>query len=368
MSQRSERMKDGVAAALSAGKNSLPYLAIYEFAGAAAAPQAKDFEGLLLAHRIRCEPPTERLVTYWLSHDHWAAQDEKLRRFLAAAGTVVEGFAYDLVVRPEPLWRRLHLQTWVLALAALLGALDAIGNHYEWLFSRPFVNLTLKESLGSEPVAGRNFSATVLVSNQTRIEHRDLSFSAVLKPRDGEQQPTPLSALPEKASALSPGSATEVELTGEAPKAGRYVLQFTATGKAGILVGVGAFPLDQPVRVWPPAPSVQWTLKSQGSGYARIDAGLSMGVEAPHGVDCQIFLSPHRSEGRPILDYFDATNVRWIVDDNTPGAERESLSWHGPAPARHEKPFSCLIPATKSADLDSLKKSISVRCTKTEEG
>jgi hypothetical protein len=367
MTQRSERMKDGVAAALSPDRNSVPYLAVY-LVGAPGVPQAKDFEGLLLAHRVRDEPSAERLVTYWLSRDHWAAQDEKLQRSLAVTATVVEGFACDLATRSKPLWRRLHLQTWVLAFAALLGALDAIGNHYEWLFSSPFVILTLKESPDSEPVAGRDFSARVLISNQTRVEQRDLDFSAVLKPRDSRQQPTPLVATPAKASALSPGSAAEVELTGVAPQAGRYVLQLTATGKAGILAGVGAFPLERPVHVWPLSPSVEWALKPQGSGYVRLDAVLGLGVEVPHGVDCQIFLSPHRSEGRPILDYFDATNVRWIVDDNTPGSERESLSWHGPAAARHEKAFSCLIPVTKPKDLDPLKKSISVLCTKTEGG
>jgi hypothetical protein len=363
-------MRDAVAAALPAGASAMPYFAVYELAGAATAPHLEDFAGLELVHRIQTEsPPAERLVTYWRSRDHWSAQDEKLRRALAASEPVLSGSACDAAARPKPFWRRLHLQTWVLGFAALLGALDAIGNHYEWLFSRPLISLTVKEPLGPGPIAGRSFGATVMVSNATRIEHRDLRISAILMPLDGAGKPTALAVVPKTIAALSPGSATEIEFAGEAPMAGRYEFQVKVTGRAGWLVGEGSFPLTRALRVWPSAPVVKWDLKRQSAGFARIDAILSLGVEAQHGVDCRIFLFPHHSEGKPILDFFDATDTRWIVDDNTPGAERESLSWHGPAAAREEKPFSCAIPVSPSTDLATLKSAISVvSCTKSEGG
>jgi len=363
-------MRDEVAAALPAGASAMPYFAVYELAGAATAPHLEDFAGLELVHRIQTEsPPAERLVTYWRSRDHWSAQDEKLRRALAASEPVLAGSACDATASPKPLWRRLHLQTWALGLAALLGALDAIGNHYEWLFSRPFISLMVKEPLGPEAVAGRRFAATVLVANSTRIEHRDLRFRAVLMPLDGAEKPTPLKVIPETVVALNPGSAIEVELAGEAPTAGRYELQTTVAGKAGWLAGEGVFPLARPLRVWPLKPTVEWTLKGQGTGFVRIDAELSLGKEAKHGVACQLFLFPHRSAGKPILDFFDAAEDQWIADNNTPGAERESLSWHGPAKAREENPpFSLVIPVTPPTDLTSLKSAIMVTCTNNEGG
>jgi hypothetical protein len=360
--------RDVAAAAISAPP-ALPYLALYEHSRTAGVSvQPSDFQGLQLVHRVSSDSG-DWLVTYWSSRDAWTTHSKTFPDVAKTAALAVAGFVYGLKTAKVSGWKRFPVYTWVLAAATLLGALDSIGNHYEWLFARPSIDMQVNDLRHLDTVEGGVFAASLHIANQTRVDVRNLLISkAALKPR-GLGKPTRLSVSRTTVSALSPASSVEVELLGRGPKAGRYEFVTTVTASAGFLAWPKETSVVQPVRIWPGLPAVEWTLDRQGD-YARVDATVSLGSAAPHGIDCQLFILPHRSPAnrQPILDYFDSSRERWLPDYNTPGAERESLTWHGPIEILVDKRFSCLIPIASEAEVALLKRALTIRCSKTEGG
>lgn len=142
-----------------------------------------DFKGLLFCH-VSKEGTSEKVIAYWVDEQHYKAHSDIFKRKLSIYGPDLAGATIETRRPHDPFWRRYKVGTWILAMAALLGALSALRDYSAVLFAAPDVVLTQPDSGRLDIVEGTAFAASVSASSEVRITPSKVSFaSALVKPR-----------------------------------------------------------------------------------------------------------------------------------------------------------------------------------------
>src|SRR5262245_43625764 len=81
---------------------------------------------------VRDGGPQQLVATIWRSRELYLRDGERLRTALQAPPMLTHGFIGSFGMPGKPIWKRVPWYTALLGLAAALGAVQAIGNHFDW--------------------------------------------------------------------------------------------------------------------------------------------------------------------------------------------------------------------------------------------
>jgi hypothetical protein len=168
----------------------VPYFAEYVLGAAELPPHSISFDkypGLLLYYFVRPGRSPVRIATYWATKDHFLCGGESFQAQIGAAPASLDGYVDELTIPPEPLWKRVPWYTVVLGIAAFLGALQAIGSYFDWIFSAPYLELK-SDKARTNLIQSAELQDTRSLVNQLPVAHRKIFLSASLKSGSGREQ------------------------------------------------------------------------------------------------------------------------------------------------------------------------------------
>src|SRR5256885_2278301 len=111
-----------------------------------------------LVERSRCESTSRPRAD--ASSPVFIIRDDRALGFIGRCG-----------VPRKPIWKRVPWYTLLLGVAAALGAVQAIGNHFDWLFAVP--SLTMKSDKSRVHLTeASDFAENVGLINELPIAHR----------------------------------------------------------------------------------------------------------------------------------------------------------------------------------------------------
>jgi hypothetical protein len=272
---------------------------------------ASGLDGLLLSHLVRTDDGSSRVITYWATVEHFEAGRQTLTDRLPAIFPSQHGPVVSVAMPRKPWWKRINPLTVVLSIAALVGALDAIAIHYDWLLARPLL-VVKPEKSKVDLIEASDLRLTVALVNQLpRTEHRNIKVAAVLV--DAGKKEFPLKLVEHDIAALAAGTSKDLIIEGAAPPAGEYALHVNATADAGWLRSTRTFDGDARVVVWPKTPRGSIRVVEAKPGWARLLGTVSVGLAAEQGLDCEM-----QVQGVPNLRFENqfrtsvgSRNLRW---------------------------------------------------------
>ena len=229
---------------------------------------------------------------------------------MQAKSLISSGVIIDVLHPREPVWRRYPVGSYVLAIAALFGALTAIRDYFGVLFAEPSVGFSYLSPGRLDVVEGAPISVSLAAVSEIRLGQSQAKIeSAVMQPEPGVvgAQTLVLEANPQVLSGLAPGQTQTISIDGTAPtlvelrRPAIYKISVEATVRAGIF----RFPshksvVTRTVWVWPPSPR---TFLRQGSkkpsGTCEYDGNIYTSGSAPQGtmVKVEILLTSQQPRG-----------------------------------------------------------------------
>ena len=340
-----------------------PFVAEYPLEAGGRLPadlDIKRYPGLLFYYLCRGEAGINYVAAFWSSRESFALHGETFGRAIGAGAHGVAGYVTDLTSPDKPLWKRVSWYTLVVSIAALLGAVHAIGTYFDWLFTAP--HLALKsDKTRVHLIEGTEFLHAQTLSNHVPVAHRDVVLSAALEPATGAT--IPLTVNPATIPHLAPNAAQEVTVRSNAPVPGEYQLAITATADAGVFRPGKTMHFRQPVTVWSRNPSGRLSVKSVRDETALLSGAVAVGAAAPNGLECEIEL-----KGVPKLEYVVLefprlyTAPEWATND-APGSEVASLRWAALAVQQYETlRFQLALRSASKVDWTKLAREAGVRC------
>lgn len=244
-----------------------------------------DVTGLVIAHDVVRHDDTRALVTVWSSRDAYLRERARIEGRWKIRDPIISGHISNVYESPTPWWRRIRLQTVVLALAAFLGGLEAIKAHYDWLFLRPQLVALADRSMHVDYVAGQQIDETISVTNRTPVTHDNLSFTLTGPP--GVQK---LAVEPPQIRSLPAGDTVSLRLLGTAAKRGQHKVTLKIASRAGL---IGCFvrecaPLqfDIPIHVWSAEPAAG--VAAAGMPPGQLAGWVETGQPAEAGLRCTV--------------------------------------------------------------------------------
>lgn len=293
-------------------RETVPYFASFELPRNVADPAADlllDLPGLVLSHLLRTGDGTSKLFTYWSSADHFQCSRRELARRLNATQPL-RGRVTRIATPPLPWWRRIAPSTLILSAAALLGALDALVNHFELGFARPHL-LVKPEHERHELIEGQALNISAKVLNQLpTVSHRDVRVLARLEDAHGKRQDVHIDEA--EFPVLIGGGSKDIRIGGIVPAAGDYTLKFHARAAAGWFMPMRDFDATQSVKVWPRDPHGRLRRVESGSSWGRFAGDIDVGYAAAQGLRCELAL-----RGAPGLRYGGRINMQVPVSHDS---------------------------------------------------
>lgn len=242
---------------------------------------------LLLAESIRNNGSTS-VYLYWVSRERANALEPVVEKILAIRRSKVVGDVIQVVTPRTPKWTQNPVKwgKWLVAVAALFGALSVIRDHFTELFAQPDIIIFTGNSAAYNFHFGDYLDIPLEVRNQAHFGQSDIKLDAVrLRPSDGTDGPTNLQFNVRQIPQLQPGQNIEVHATGSSPLSQEsqlkaYALEVQATAKGGFLwpsrkVSFGPYNL----MFWPDRIS-EVDLARVKPAIARVTITLSTGVGA----------------------------------------------------------------------------------------
>lgn len=306
---------------------STPYYVEYALSQGSLAKDAipiDQYPGLLFFYLICPQQESVKLATCWITKEHFLRDGKNLGESLHAETVELEGFIDNFNSRSLPIWRRFRWHTVILGIAAFLGAIEAIGNHYDWLFAAPYIVLESKSDQLNF-IEQSNLYQNISIVNRSAVAHRNLRLSAELRAKFSPA--VRLKTFPEFTPHIPENESEEIKITGSTPPPGSYELVVHANAKAGVLRYPREFTFTRSVLVWPQTPKASLSVKLEQDNIALLTGQLSIGPPALNGLDCELMI-----EKSPQLEYrlFDFPYLygtpAWGVTDS-PGEELASLVW-----------------------------------------
>jgi hypothetical protein len=264
----------------------VPYFAEYVLSAAELPPHSISFDkypGLLLYYFVRPDRSLVWIATYWATREHFLRDGESFQAQIGAAPAVLDGYVDELKIPPEPVWKRVPWYTVVLGIAAFLGALQAIGDHFDWIFSVPHLELKPNKAR-INLIEGAEFQDTQSLVNQLPVAHRKIDLSASLESDSAREQK--LNIAPSFVPHMPGSSPQEVTVYGVAPAPGSYRLVVNATASAGRIRSAKTFHFKRPITVWPKIPIGALSVKSVQRDTALLSGRIRVGPAAPNGLEC----------------------------------------------------------------------------------
>jgi hypothetical protein len=346
-------------------RSSPPYFAEYLPApGGEAEIDMTKHPGLDFYYVVRDGGPQQRVATVWRSRELYLRDGERLRTALQAPPVLTHGFIGSFAMPGKPIWKRVPWYTALLGLAAALGAVQAIGNHFDWLFAAP--SLTMKSDKSRIHLTeALDFVETIALVNDLPIAHRNLELVGAITAAASAPTPAARLTMSPASVAYIVGSGThEITVSGVAPRHGKYELIVDVSAKGGQLRDSGKFRFSRPVTVWPKNPVGTLNVRKVQEQMALLRGELAVGPAAPNGLDCE--LEFRGTSGLRYDELFDFPNLhksaRWRSTDS-PGNEVAVLQWVVlPVGARELIPFQAAITRAGTTDWNQVVERSAVRC------
>lgn len=240
-----------------------------------------DFPGLVASQTLT-GTPTE-VLTFWRTQEDYERNKDALQ---TALDDPVELVARHVRVASSK--RAISLWGWFVALLGVLGTLEGLRTHHEWLFAAPRLSLMPMRPLPLDHHESATFVETIHVANYTSVAHNDIAVTAARLV--GTNATVQLDAEPQTLPRLAPGGATAIFLSGELPSPGSYKLVLTTASLAGVFPGRDEQETRLPVTVWSDVPDLRWIKQSTRERRILLVGELQTGRTANAGVDCVVTL------------------------------------------------------------------------------
>lgn len=269
-----------------------PYLSEYlPASGDVVAIDMKDYSGLAFYYVVQDGSLQQRVTAVWRSHAFYAMDGERLRAVLRAPPVLVHGFVARSTIRPKPFWQRWTKLNLVLTVATFLGALTSIRLAGQMAALTP--SLTPKWDVHRTHLTeGEEFTAIMGLVPDLPVPHENVTVSGkwvAAEPSSTEPIP-PLEFSPRVIKHMGVGEKNDIDISGVAPRHGRYTMVIDVSARAGLLAGTLNFPFTQKVTVWPRNPVGSLAVKSVEAGNAVLRGELHVGQAAPNGLQCELEL------------------------------------------------------------------------------
>jgi hypothetical protein len=350
----------------------IPYFAAYQPSGQIKA-LPKDLtgglEGLVLAHLVIMNDGSSRVFTYWGTRAHFDVNGEILRERLQAQLLPDRGTVGAVSGPPQPWWKKINLPAFVLALPALWGTAELIGNHYDWLFAEPLL-LVRPEKSKVEIIESSDMRMTVTLVNQLpRTEHRNIKVAAELIDNK-DKKSYPLQLVEHDIAALPGGATKDLVIEGTAPPVGEYAFHVDATAKAGRLPSSKTFRGEARFIIWPKTPRGSIHLLETKPPWAHFKGTIAVGPAAPQGLDCEL-----QSQGTPELKFDNqfnsidvgSSNLKWYTAGQLENAV-SILTWStGPVESMRSVTVEFILNREPATDWKAVTEKIKINCNMRQE-
>ena len=326
------------------------------------------YPGLLGFHLLYStgELPERRLYCYWASRDSFLTAKPQLEKALGLKAPSYEGLVTEHLPRPS-LFKRISLNALIIGLAATLGALEVIGNRYDWLFERPRLWPRLERSEPLRYITGDNFEEELLLSTSSPIDLKDISFDKKALFPEYPGEPVELSSDPSSLPRLSKGETATVRFQGVAPPAGKYGFEISISAKAGLFRKRRSFPMIRSVEVWPNEPELTLVFDRIDGHRIFLSGRFRIPRTVTEGLRCQAeFLNAPRSK-LVLLNVRGKENARTMWDD--PGGESILVvTWEMEAIRESFKalPTTLVVETELPEEWSAVPKQTSAYCSKKE--
>lgn len=281
---------------------SIPHLSVFTASTGFSFPKdfsVSDYSGLLFCH-VSKDGPDEKLVAYWIDEQHFAAHADIFKSKLSLHGPDLAGVIIEVHRSRPRFWSRYKLGTWILALAAFVGALSALRDYSAVLLAAPDVVLTQPDAGRLDIVEGTGFATSVSASSEVRTTPSKVSFvSAKVRARTGGSV-FQLRIEPD-VMRLPAGQTITVKMFGTAPEHSKgqgapdvYDLEVNAQADTGIFRRVRPIYTSRELWVWATKDRIgmaRWQASNSASQQCKLVGTLYSAAARPQGIPVEILLS-----------------------------------------------------------------------------
>ena len=333
---------------------------------------ASKIEGLIGWHFVDKTDGSSAAVTYWATElDFNRARTQWPGLF---AATLEAGAVGQIYPAREPWWKRVNLQSVVLALAGVLAALETIKNHSDRVLARPEIAVRFQEGV-NDAVEGANLTFKAILSNPVQAMQFHVKSLALLKPQPDSLPPNGSSAgvalavsesdIPE----LPMNDRRELVLTAVAPASGAYMASLDVSAESGWFRSARRFVAEKPVKIWSSRPVGKVSVEGISKTRAQIRGIIEIGREAKTGLRCEIEIAGVPRLHMPVFN----SNPKCIDHDwvtaETPGKEVALATWSlAPLPAMQKVDFEAFLEGSGATDWKALERHMSVACDEAPTG
>lgn len=339
------------------------YVAEYSFANGQVLPaiNISKYPGLLFLHEIRSSNGAARLIVCWSTKDHFARDSASFAHELGGVLADDHGFVANPTFPDEPLWKRIRLRSALIAIAAVIGAIQVIVQTYNWLIVRPNLEVKAAETKFSA-VEGQPIRRVLEISNHLPAAHRNIQLAGTLKDAAGMEQTVALQ--PARVPHIAAGGSQAVEMMVTAPHAGRYQLAVHVRASAGYFARSKTFDLVRDLTVWPERPVGHLALGYVRGDVAFVSGSLDLGLPAKFGLECELEIP--RVQALRFADIFDFPYLdgtpEWQTVE-TPGQEDAVLSWNtGSIDGERSVEFSLALQRSRATDWSAVLRQAELSC------
>lgn len=326
----------------------------------------KELDSRVMFHIVRVDAGFE-LNTYWPSKEAFDRDGRILTASLTLGAPVVQGYLERLHT-PKAWAKVASVSTWILGIVAVLGALEALRNHYDTFFQAPGLTCRLDPAAKTDAVAGSPFRFEVLVANDTMVDHRNLQFVASAPVDAG----VTLSLSERAVATLRSGEVRKLTVGGAGLHPGRYELQVAATSAAGRFRFAATEEARVNLVVWDRMPIVRFMVAKKSEVSLRLDGMIRIGAPAPNGLVCDV----EAHGALPVADVQDAVVTMDLghvksgpwrsagTGENRVGAFQWTTT---PLNGFQEVPFRLLFDLGAAGNWDSVLRDLAITCAERTE-
>lgn len=266
-----------------------------------------------------------RVVSCWATKEHFLRDGANFCSQISATLNPLHGFIQDFTIEAKSLWQRIPVFSILISIVAILGALKALFDYYDWIFSKPDLALTT-DDLRIDIVQGAELKITSSLVNNLTVAHRNIKISAKLVSSAGVTDK--LDVHPPHIPNMPGATTQKFSVSGIAPAPSAYKLTIFAAAQAGRLRNAETFQLDTDVTVWPKIPNGKLSSKSDNGSIGLLTGLVAFGKAAANGLDCELEIkgSPGLRYDGIFEFYFLDQAPTWKTTENA-GNEIASFRW-----------------------------------------
>jgi len=326
-------------------RDDTPYIAEYAPAGSDTAnPELDAFAGIILVHTAEHEDH-RKVITYWRSREHF---DRDGVAFGRAIGTPVSwhGHVRDYRERRERFLKRFPWYTALIAVIAILGALESGRIFFHRLFAAPVLNTWFAYEGDSNYLPNDPIDEVLQITNHVPAEERIEVTNAAFRGRGTVLRPVYEPRIPE----LRENETVPIKFSTRIGTPGEYILKVDLRVRAGRFHDIATVTATRSLVVWSRGPVVVSKNIAQIRGDACvISCEIRVGNPAPRGlaIDVRLLRHPEISEAMVTLPGARVTDP-WKISAGA-GAEVSTFTvTTQPVPAFQRLNFAIVLAGSMS--------------------